>query len=76
MTFDAYAKVLNFTQKLKTASGKYTVNMITWSFLPFAVNVILNPSIMSNLLVRHVSNFFFFFCSYFFLVFFSRRRLV
>ena len=40
------ARLLNFTEKLKTASGKYLygVNMVTWSFLPFAVNVILNFS--------------------------------
>ena len=34
-------ELLNFTEKLKTASIKYRVNMVTWSFLPFAVNVIL-----------------------------------
>ena len=42
LTFDAIAKLLNFTEKLKTASGKYRINMVTWSFLPFALNVILN----------------------------------
>ena len=43
--FDANAKLLNFTEKLKTASGKYRVNVVTWSFLPFGVNVFLNLSI-------------------------------
>ena len=33
--FDANAKLLNFTEKLKTASGKYRVNMVTKSSLPF-----------------------------------------
>ena len=37
LTFDANSNVLNFTEKLKTESGKYRVNMITWSFLPFAI---------------------------------------
>ena len=40
-TFDANA-ILNFTKELKTASGKYRVDMVTWSFLSFAVSVILN----------------------------------
>ena len=26
-----------FSEKLKTANGKYRVNIVTWSFLPFAV---------------------------------------
>ena len=39
----AYRKAnSNFTEKLKTASGKYRINMVAWSFLAFAVNVILN----------------------------------
>ena len=42
MAFDANAKQLNYTGKLKTASGKCRINMVTWSFLPFAVNVSLN----------------------------------
>ena len=33
-----------FTEKLKTVSGKYRVAMVMWSFLPFAVNVIVNFS--------------------------------
>ena len=37
LAFDANAKLLNFSEKLKTASGKYCVNMVTRSFLPFAV---------------------------------------
>ena len=37
LTFDFNTKLLNFTEKLKTASGKCRVNMVTWSFLPFAV---------------------------------------
>ena len=44
LAFHAKAKLLNFTEKLKTASGKCGVNMVTSSFLPFAVNVILNLS--------------------------------
>ena len=44
LTFHANAKLLNFTEKLKTASGKCRISMRTWSFLPFAVNVILNLS--------------------------------
>ena len=35
---------LILTEKLKTASGKYGINMVTWSYLMFAVNVIFNPS--------------------------------
>ena len=34
----------NFTDKMKTASCKYRINMVTLSFLQFAVNVILNLS--------------------------------
>ena len=44
LAFDANAQLLNFTEKLKTASGKCRINMVTWSFLSFAVNVILNLS--------------------------------
>ena len=36
--FDANVKLLDFTQKLKTASGKCRINMVTWSFMPLAVN--------------------------------------
>ena len=47
--FDANAKLLNFTEKLKTPSGKYKVNMVMWPFLSFfgqfLVNVVLNLSI-------------------------------
>ena len=32
LTFDANAKLLNFTEKLKTGSGKNRINMVTWSF--------------------------------------------
>ena len=46
LAFDASAKLSNFTEKLKTASGKWRINMVTWSFLPFAVNVTLNLSIV------------------------------
>ena len=34
---DASATLLNFTVKLKSTSGKCRINMVTWSFLPFAV---------------------------------------
>ena len=44
LTFGANAKLLNFTEKLKTASDKCRMNIVAWSSLPFAVNVILNPS--------------------------------
>ena len=37
LTFDADAKILNFTERLKTASRKFRVNIVTWSFLPLAV---------------------------------------
>ena len=35
MAFNAKAKLLNFTEKLKTASGNYRINVVTWSCLPF-----------------------------------------
>ena len=41
MTFHANSKLLNFTEKLKKASGKWRINMVTWSILPYAVNVTL-----------------------------------
>ena len=41
LTLDSNPKLLNFTDKLKKTSWKYRVNMVTWSLLPFAVNVIL-----------------------------------
>ena len=44
LAFDVDAKLLNFTEQMQTAIGIYGVNMVTWSFLPFAVNVILNLS--------------------------------
>ena len=47
LTFEANAKLLDFTGKRKTASGKWRINIITWSFVPFAVNVILNLSVDS-----------------------------
>ena len=47
LTFDANTKLLDFTEKLKTASGKYRVNMVTWSFLQFALNAIINLSNLS-----------------------------
>ena len=56
LAFDANAKLLNFTEKLNTARGKCRINLITWSFLPFAVlkvKVILNLSI--NGTMYHVS---------------------
>ena len=51
MTFDANAKLLNFSEKLKTASGKYRVNVVTWSFLPSAFHVyaMLNLSIVCKI---------------------------
>ena len=42
--FDSNTKLLNIFEKLKTASGKYRVNMVTWSIRPFAVNATLNLS--------------------------------
>ena len=52
MAFDANAKLLNFNEKLKTVSGKCVVNVVTWSFLPFAVcvNVVLN---LCNIKINH-----------------------
>ena len=45
LAFDANAKLLDLTEKLKTASDKYRINMVTWPrYLTFAVNVILNLS--------------------------------
>ena len=44
LTFDANAKLLNFTEKLKTARDKCRINMVTWSFLPFAINAILKAT--------------------------------
>ena len=35
--FNVITKLLNFTEKLNTASSKCWVNMVTWSFLPFAI---------------------------------------
>ena len=49
VTFDAKGKLLNILDKLKTTSGKYRVNMVTWPFLQFAVNAILN---LSNLYIK------------------------
>ena len=37
LTFDANAKLLNFSARLKKASGKYEINMVTWLSMPFAV---------------------------------------
>ena len=42
LTFDADAKLYNFNEKVKTASGKCRTNIVTLSFLSLAVNVILN----------------------------------
>ena len=39
LAFDANAKLFDLTEKLQTASGKYRINMVTWSYLTFAVNV-------------------------------------
>ena len=47
MAVDANAKQRNFKQ-LKTASGKCRTNMVTWSLLPFSVNVVLNLSTNSD----------------------------
>ena len=32
LAFDDKVKLLNVTENRKTASGKYGVNMVTWSF--------------------------------------------
>ena len=48
MAFHVNAKLLNFTLKLKIATGKWRINMVTWSFLPFAINVILNLSVFTD----------------------------
>ena len=45
LAFGANAKLLDLTEKLKTESGKYRINMVTWLYLTFVVNVILNLSI-------------------------------
>ena len=37
LAFDINAKLLNFSEKLKTASCKCRTNMFTRSFLPFVV---------------------------------------
>ena len=42
LAFDTNVKLLNCIKELKTARGKYRINMVTWYFLPFAVDVILN----------------------------------
>ena len=44
LVFDANTKLLSFTKKLRKDKGKCGINMVTWSFLPFVVNVILNLS--------------------------------
>lgn len=56
LTFDANTKLLNFTEKLKTASGKCRINVVTWSSLPFAVSisVILNLPIIF-LFIQNIS---------------------
>ena len=41
---NANAKLLKFSEELKTANGKCRINMVTWSSLPFAVIVVLNLS--------------------------------
>ena len=43
LIFGVNEKLLNFNEKLKTASGRYRVDIVTWSFLPFDVNAILMP---------------------------------
>ena len=35
VAFNTNTKLLNFTKKLETASGKYTINMVTCSFFQF-----------------------------------------
>ena len=47
LAFNANAKLLNFTDKLKTASGKIKVKHGHVVILPFAVNVILYLSIIT-----------------------------
>ena len=54
LTFDDNANLLNFTEKLKTASGKYGLYMVMWSFLPFAVNVI-NLSLVRTRCTRKIT---------------------
>ena len=44
LIFGANEKLVNFNEKLKTTSGRYRVDMVTWSFLPFDVNATLNIS--------------------------------
>ena len=56
MTFDASENLHNFTEKLKTASGKQRVNMVTWSLQVFAVNAILNLSIVNSLIGIGIEN--------------------
>ena len=50
------SRELNFTEKLKTASGKCTINMVTWSFLPFVVNKNLLNLSNENIRVRVSEN--------------------
>ena len=37
LVFDANAKLLNFSKKLKTERVECCVNIVTWSILPFAI---------------------------------------
>ena len=55
MNFDANEKLLKFSEKLNTVSGKRRVNMVTCSFLPFAVNAILNVSIIIIIIIIIIS---------------------
>ena len=41
-----HAKLLTFNRKRQTVSGKRGENMVTWSLLPFAVNAMLNQSLL------------------------------
>ena len=49
VAFDANAKL----QKRKTASGKRGIIVVTWSFLPFDVNVIPNPGPEISQMTQH-----------------------
>ena len=48
LAFDADAKLIDFTEKekkkekLKTATGKNRLNLVTWSFLLFSANLVPN----------------------------------
>ena len=49
LAFDANAKQQDLTEKLKTASGKYRISMVTWSFLYCKVDPSCIPHFRDNL---------------------------